>query len=180
MPWNNSLMDTPREDNKALPFLAPPHHHGNTSPPRFYPFSMEKLFKTMACVMNFKVFAILEKIVKSMQKWFPKVMKNHSKWHPGAPRVNLFFVFIDFGRSRKNMIFWWGSGATKKRAKSTRGAPGGGWSKLPVLGSSWFCDIGGSLLVNHSISVSLCITNLCQNYIYNHGNHKIHQAHRRA
>jgi len=42
---------------------------------------------------------------KSMPKWLPKVMKNRAKWSPGAPRIDLFFVFIDFWRRRKNLIF---------------------------------------------------------------------------
>ena len=56
-------------------------------------------------VIDFMVFAILEKVEKSMPKWLPKVMKNHPKWHPGALIVDLFFVFIDFGRSRKKHDF---------------------------------------------------------------------------
>ena len=65
-----------------------------------------------------------------MPKWLPKVMKNGPKWSPGAPRIDLLFVFIDFRRRRKNLIFRWGSGATKKQRKSTRRAPKA-WKKLP-------------------------------------------------
>jgi hypothetical protein len=39
-------------------------------------------------------------------------------------------VFIDLWRRRKNLIFGWGSGATKKQGKSTRGAPKA-WKKSP-------------------------------------------------
>jgi hypothetical protein len=42
---------------------------------------------------------------KSMPKWLPKVMKNDPKWSPGAPRIDLFLVFIDLWRRRKNLIF---------------------------------------------------------------------------
>ena len=40
-----------------------------------------------------------------MPKWFPKVMNNGPKWSPGAPRINLFFVFMDFWRRRKTWFF---------------------------------------------------------------------------
>ena len=42
---------------------------------------------------------------KSMPKGFPKVMKIGSKWSPGAPRINLFLVFIDFWSRRKKLDF---------------------------------------------------------------------------
>ena len=90
-----------------------------------WPFVRWKNLPNYGLCNEFKVFAILEKIEKSMQKWLPKVMKHHSKWSPGAPRVDLLIIFIDFGRNRKNFIFWWGFRATKKLGKSTPGAPNG-------------------------------------------------------
>ena len=50
-----------------------------------------------------------------MPKWLPKVMKNDPKWSPGAPRVGSFFIFIDFGRCRKKVIFRGRPGRPKKK-----------------------------------------------------------------
>ena len=50
-----------------------------------------------------------------MLKWLPKVMKTDPKWSPGAPRVDLFFSFMHFGRCRKKMIFRGRPGRPKKK-----------------------------------------------------------------
>ena len=49
-----------------------------------------KTFESVVRVTNFKVFAISEKIEKSMPKWLQKSSKNHLKSTPGAPNVDLF------------------------------------------------------------------------------------------
>ena len=74
-----------------------------------------KTFQNYALCNEFKLFAISEKVEKSMPKWPPKVMKNHSKWHPGAAKVDLFIIFMHFGQCRKNMIFRCRSGSSKNR-----------------------------------------------------------------
>jgi hypothetical protein len=51
------------------------------------------------------VFAISEKVRKSMPKWLPNLMKNGAKSTPGAPRVGLFIDFIDFVPCRKIVVF---------------------------------------------------------------------------
>jgi hypothetical protein len=62
--------------------------------------SIEKKKNTLLDCRSFK-----KNNEKSMPKWLPKVMKNAPKWSPGAPRIDLFFVFINLWRRRKNLIF---------------------------------------------------------------------------
>ena len=53
---------------------------------------------------------------KSMPKWLPKVMKTGPKWSPGAPRIDLFFVFWSLEKAKKldfSMRFW-GDQKTRK------------------------------------------------------------------
>ena len=69
-----------------------------------------------------------QKVEKSMPKGSPKVMFFGPKSTLGAPRVDLFSIFIDFWESRKNLIFRWRSGATKKQAKMEPWRPKGGKS----------------------------------------------------
>ena len=65
---------------------------------------------------------------------------------------------MDFGPCRKIVVFSIAFRAVEKTQKSSRGAKKGGWPKLPERGWSWggvgFAILVGSLLVNHSISVS--------------------------
>ena len=51
-----------------------------------------------------------------MPKWLPKVMKNHPKWSPGAPRIDLFFV-LSISEKAKKLDFsmrFWGDPKTRK------------------------------------------------------------------
>ena len=57
-------------------------------------------------------------------------MKNGPKWSLGAPRIDLFFVFIDFWRRRKKNDFsmrFWGDQKIRKidpwSAKGSKNAP---------------------------------------------------------
>ena len=62
---------------------------------------------------------------KLMPKWLPKCMKNAAKSTTGAPRVELFIDFIDFGPCLKNVVFWMSFREVQKSQKSSRGAPKG-------------------------------------------------------
>ena len=53
----------------------------------------------------------------------PKSHEQLSKMEPGGAQDRFILSFIVFWRRRKNLSFRWGSGATKKQGKSTRGAP---------------------------------------------------------
>ena len=52
-------------------------------------------------VAFYEVFEISENVKKSMPKWIPNVMKNRSKWNPGAPRVGVVTIFIKFWKVDK-------------------------------------------------------------------------------
>ena len=56
---------------------------------------------------------------ESMPKRVPKVIQNRPKWAMEPHRVDLFIIFIDFRRSRKNMTFRRRPGEVQKSKKST-------------------------------------------------------------
>ena len=80
-----------------------------------YRFFNGKTFQNYALCNEFKVFGILEKVEKSMPKWPSKVMKNRSKWHPGAARLDFIVDFMDFGPCRKIVVFWCRAGSSKNQ-----------------------------------------------------------------
>ena len=69
------------------------------------------------------VFAISEKVRKAMPKWFQNLMNNGATPTPGAPKVDFFIDFIDFGPCRKIVVFSMAFWGVQKSKKWTLGAP---------------------------------------------------------
>jgi len=70
-----------------------------------------KTFQNYALCNEFMVFAICEKVKKSMPKWFPKYMKNHQQIDAEVAWGHLLLDFMRFGEWPKkhdfSMPLWW-------------------------------------------------------------------------
>ena len=64
-----------------------------------------KEFQNYALCNEFMVFAICEKVEKSMPKWFPKYMKNNLKIDAEAAGGHLFLILCILESGPKNMNF---------------------------------------------------------------------------
>ena len=74
-----------------------------------------------------------------MPKWFPKALKNCSKWNPRALRVGVVSIFTAFWGSEKELIFDDVPGRPKNKQNSSLGGPG------PEKGSKGTAHSAGEL-----------------------------------
>jgi len=83
-----------------------------------------KTFSHYALCDGFMTCSDSEKVGKSMPKWLQNVMENQRKSLILEPRGRFLAFFMDFGRSRKNMIFRCRSGSSKIDKNRALGAQG--------------------------------------------------------
>ena len=85
-----------------------------------------KIVTNTQVFIGFREFA---PFAKTEKKWRPNGSRNESKMKQNqplwTPMVDLFRIFMDFGRCRKIAVFWCRPGSSKNHKKSSLGAPMG-------------------------------------------------------